>query len=195
MPAVAGSRHAAPVPREIRQQPPVLMAMERYPRSAGRRDTVITEITEINTKQDMSRWTRAHEKAPGITWSVIAGPGGTMIIVEHEEDRASLRTRNVSPDALVTAASLTESADTAGAAAGSRASHRKPALTSQGSKGAGDGNRTRTASSEGFGHRALNTVNAGLRRVRLPASDREPVRLTARPGTHRARRPRRGSRA
>jgi hypothetical protein len=46
-------------------------------------------ITEINTKQDMSRWTRAHEKVPGIRWSVFAGPGGTMIIVEHEEDRAS----------------------------------------------------------------------------------------------------------
>jgi hypothetical protein len=57
-------------------------------------------ITEINTKQDMSRWTRAHEKVPGIHWSVIAGPGGTMIIVEHEEDRASLHARNVSPDAL-----------------------------------------------------------------------------------------------
>jgi hypothetical protein len=62
---------------------------------------VITRITEINTKQDMSRWTRAHEKVPGIPWSVFAGPGGTMIIVEHEEDRASLRESNVSPDALV----------------------------------------------------------------------------------------------
>ena len=52
-------------------------------------------ITEINTKQDMSRWTRAHEKVPGIRWSVFAGPGGTMIIVEHSEDRASLYARNV----------------------------------------------------------------------------------------------------
>ena len=52
-------------------------------------------ITEINTKQDMSCWARAHEKVSGIPWSVIAGPGGTMIIVEHGEDRASLYARNV----------------------------------------------------------------------------------------------------
>ena len=76
-------------------------------------------ITEINTKQDMSRWTRAHEKVPGIRWSVFAGPGGTMIIVEHEEDRASLHARNFLPDALGTVATLTESADTVGAAAAS----------------------------------------------------------------------------
>jgi hypothetical protein len=80
---------------------------------------VITEITQINTKQDLSRWTREHEKVPGITWSVFAGPGGTMIIVEHEEDRACLHARNVSPDALVAVASFTESADTVGAAAAS----------------------------------------------------------------------------
>jgi hypothetical protein len=85
---------------------------------------VITAITHINTKQDLSRWTRAHTDVTGITWSVIAGPGGTMIIVEHEEDRASLDVGNVSLDALVTEldalvteASLTESADTVGAAA------------------------------------------------------------------------------
>jgi hypothetical protein len=71
-------------------------------------------ITEINTKQDMSRWTRAHEKVPGIRWSVFAGPGGTMIIVEHEEDPVSLHARNVSPDALGTVATLTESADSTG---------------------------------------------------------------------------------
>lgn len=87
---------------------------------------MIVRITEINTKQDLSRWTRAHEKVPGITWSVSAGPGGTMIIVEHDEDRASLDVGNVSLDALVTEldalvieASLTESADTVGAAAAS----------------------------------------------------------------------------
>ena len=76
-------------------------------------------ITEINTKQDMSRWARAHEKVPGIRWSVFAGPGGTMIIVEHEEDRASLHAGNVLPDALATVATLTGSADTVGAAAAS----------------------------------------------------------------------------
>ena len=57
--------------------------------------TGVTEITHITTKQDMSRWTRAHADLPGIKWSVFAGPGGTMIIVEHGEDRASLYARNV----------------------------------------------------------------------------------------------------
>lgn len=51
--------------------------------------TGITEIVEITTKQDMSRWTRAHSDTPGITWSVLPGPGGTMIIIEHQEDRCS----------------------------------------------------------------------------------------------------------
>lgn len=46
-------------------------------------------ITEISTKQDMSRFARAHE-APGINWTTQAGPGGTMIITEHESDRSSL---------------------------------------------------------------------------------------------------------
>jgi hypothetical protein len=57
-----------------------------------RRDAVITGVTEIahiTTKQDMSRWTRAHADMPGIRWSVFAGEGGTMIIVEHAEDRCS----------------------------------------------------------------------------------------------------------
>jgi hypothetical protein len=52
--------------------------------------TEITKISHITTKQDMSRWTRAHADMPGITWSVFPGPGGTMIIVEHAEDRRSL---------------------------------------------------------------------------------------------------------
>ncbi len=51
--------------------------------------TGVTDIAHITTKQDMSRWTRAHADAPGITWSVFAGEGGTMIIVEHTEDRCS----------------------------------------------------------------------------------------------------------
>jgi hypothetical protein len=50
----------------------------------------VTEIAHITTKQDMSRWTRAHADVAGITWSVFAGPGGTMIIVEHGEDRCSV---------------------------------------------------------------------------------------------------------
>lgn len=52
--------------------------------------TGITKISHIETKQDMSRWTRAHADVPGITWSVYPGPGGTMIIVEHTEDRCTL---------------------------------------------------------------------------------------------------------
>jgi len=60
--------------------------------------TGITEIAHITTKQDMSRWTRAHADMPGIKWSVFAGPGGTMIIVEHAEDRCSLNRADVSPD-------------------------------------------------------------------------------------------------
>jgi hypothetical protein len=57
----------------------------------------ITEIAHITTKQDLSRWTRAHADEPGITWRVIAGPGGTMIIVEYAEDVRSMNRANVSP--------------------------------------------------------------------------------------------------
>jgi hypothetical protein len=73
--------------------------------------TGITEITEINTKQDMSRWTRAHEKTQGIRWSVFAGPGGTMIIVEHEEDRSTLLARNAALQLLDGEPTLVGSAD------------------------------------------------------------------------------------
>jgi hypothetical protein len=66
--------------------------------------TGITEIAHITTKQDMSRWTRAHADVPGIRWSVYPGPGGTMIIVEYAEDRCSPNMGNVSPDATVPAA-------------------------------------------------------------------------------------------
>ncbi|MGH3169539.1 MAG: hypothetical protein ACRDN0_27130 [Trebonia sp.] len=83
--------------------------------------TGITEITYIHTKQDMSRWTRAHEKSQRITWSVFAGPGGTMIIVEHEEDRATLLRResvsadiDVAPEVAVTMASATGNPETLG---------------------------------------------------------------------------------
>jgi hypothetical protein len=75
---------------------------------------VITGITHINTKQDMSRWTRAHADAPGITWSVYPGPGGTMIIVEHAEDRCSLHATNVTPEVPAPVASPIESIETAG---------------------------------------------------------------------------------
>lgn len=71
--------------------------------------TSITGITHITTKQDMSRWTRAHADVPGIKWSVFPAAGGTMIIVEYAEDRCALNVANVSPDAAVSAASLMES--------------------------------------------------------------------------------------
>ena len=60
--------------------------------------TGVTDIAHITTKQDMSRWTRAHADVAGITWSVFAGPGGTMIIVEHTEDRCSANRATPSPD-------------------------------------------------------------------------------------------------
>ena len=82
--------------------------------------TGVTDIAHITTKQDMSRWTRAHADVAGITWSVFAGPGGTMIIVEHTEDRCSANRANPSPVAAVPAASpidspIDSSIDTAGA--------------------------------------------------------------------------------
>jgi hypothetical protein len=79
--------------------------------------TGVTEIAHITTKQDMSRWVRAHADLPGIKWSVFPGPGGTMIIVEHEEDRCSLSKPNASPDVAASAASSVESADIARASA------------------------------------------------------------------------------
>jgi hypothetical protein len=68
------------------------MMAEHWPKHSGRSYTVITGVTEIahiTTKQDMSRWCRAHADEPGIHWSVFPGPNGTMIIVEHAEDRCS----------------------------------------------------------------------------------------------------------
>ena len=73
--------------------------------------TGVTEIAHITTKQDMSRWTRAHADRPGINWSVFAGPGGTMIIVEHDEDRCSANRAGTGGGADVTAiAAPTEAA-------------------------------------------------------------------------------------
>jgi hypothetical protein len=73
----------------------------------------VTEIAHITTKQDMSRWTRAHADMPGIKWSVFPGPGGTMIIVEHTEDRCSLDSTDVSPDLAVPVVSSIGSTDIA----------------------------------------------------------------------------------
>ena len=74
--------------------------------------TGVTDIAHITTKQDMSRWTRAHADVAGITWSVFAGPGGTMIIVEHAEDRCSANRADPSPDTAPAAA--TGPAETSG---------------------------------------------------------------------------------
>lgn len=73
--------------------------------------TGITETAHITTKQDMSRWTRAHADVPGITWSVFPGPGGTMIIVEHAEDRCSVTRANVASDGAAAMATSVEGAD------------------------------------------------------------------------------------
>jgi hypothetical protein len=70
----------------------------------------VTEITHITTKQDMSRWVRAHADVPGIRWSVLPGPGGTMIIVEYAEDRCALNVANVSLDGAAPMAGSVESA-------------------------------------------------------------------------------------
>jgi hypothetical protein len=66
--------------------------------------TEVIGISHITTKQDYSRWTRAHADIPGIKWSTFAGPGGTMIIVEYAEDRRCLNGTNVTPKAVVEAA-------------------------------------------------------------------------------------------
>jgi hypothetical protein len=70
--------------------------------------TGVTQIAHIITRQDMSRWTRAHADVPGIRWNVFPGPGGTMIIVEYAEDRSSPNVTDVSPDV---GAGLPESAE------------------------------------------------------------------------------------
>ena len=80
--------------------------------------TGVTKVAHITTKQDMSRWTRAHADAPGITWSVFPGPGGTMIIVEHAEDRCSRSGPGADRGANVRRA---DTADPAGNAAARRA--------------------------------------------------------------------------
>jgi hypothetical protein len=77
--------------------------------------TEITKVSHITTRQDMSRWTRAHADMPGITWSVFPGPGGTMIIVEHAEDRCSLNRVSAAPEAAAVGAAGSDSAARASA--------------------------------------------------------------------------------
>lgn len=56
---------------------------------SGPADLAGPAVTLIATKQDMSRWARAHADAPGIPWLVQAGPGGTMVITELDGDRCT----------------------------------------------------------------------------------------------------------
>lgn len=119
--------HHDPAPARSGQGQPLPPAVTPDPHPAEGRDAVITGITEItyiHTKQDMSRWTRAHEKSERITWSVFPGPGGTMIIVEHEEDRATLLRRqslpadiDVARDVAATMAAVSDNAENVRAAA------------------------------------------------------------------------------
>jgi hypothetical protein len=78
-------------------------------------DLQITEISQFHSKQDMSRWTRAHAEAPGITWSVYPGPGGTMIVVEHEEDRAAFLATEAAQHVATAATEVTEAVPAASA--------------------------------------------------------------------------------
>ena len=72
--------------------------------------TEVIGISHIATKQDYSRWTRAHADVPGIKWSTFAGPGGTMFIVEYAQDRRLLNGANFTPEAVVEAANAVENA-------------------------------------------------------------------------------------
>lgn len=42
-------------------------------------------ITEIVTKKDMSKFARAHQDGP-LDWKTCEGPGGTILVVEPEDD-------------------------------------------------------------------------------------------------------------
>jgi hypothetical protein len=74
----------------------------------------VTDICHFHHKSDMSSWTRAHADRDGINWSVFPGPGGTMIIVEHEEDRETfLAGQAAQREAAVLAAAAETVADAA----------------------------------------------------------------------------------
>lgn len=49
----------------------------------------VTGVVEIRHKDDLSRWTRAHADVQGLPWEVVPGPGGTMVIIELDRDRAA----------------------------------------------------------------------------------------------------------
>ena len=74
----------------------------------------VTDISHFHHKSDMSGWTRAHAGTDGINWSAFPGPGGTIIIVEHEEDRETfLAAQAAQREAAVLAAAAETVADAA----------------------------------------------------------------------------------
>lgn len=42
-------------------------------------------VTEITTRQELAAFTRAHANGP-ITWTVTGGPGGTLVILDHDDE-------------------------------------------------------------------------------------------------------------
>jgi len=47
----------------------------------------VVSVTTFTTKKHMANWAREHAGSPGISWSVQHGPGGTMLVIEHDRDR------------------------------------------------------------------------------------------------------------
>jgi hypothetical protein len=42
----------------------------------------MTQTVELTQKSDLARFARAHEHGP-VTWRTMAGPGGTIIVIEQ----------------------------------------------------------------------------------------------------------------
>lgn len=47
------------------------------------------KVVEINTKEDLSRFARAHEDG-SVNWETEEGPGGTIIVTEHDDASGGL---------------------------------------------------------------------------------------------------------
>ena len=50
----------------------------------------VVSVSFIDTKRDMSMWTRAHSEKDGLYWSVLQ-EGGRMAVFEHAQDRREFR--------------------------------------------------------------------------------------------------------
>jgi len=46
---------------------------------------VSERVTEIRSKGDLWRFALSHQSGP-LNWTTEPGPGGTIIVTEHEED-------------------------------------------------------------------------------------------------------------